>query len=356
MEYIAFDAHKHYTVASVERPTGEVVREIRLSHQRGTIREFLAQWTPGSPVAVETVGNWYWLVDEIEEAGMTPRLVHARKAKLMSGMINKTDKLDVRGLNRLQRTGTLPTVWIPPAEVRDQRDLPRTRMVLVRTRTRLKNRIHATLAKYALTVTDVSDLFGKRGRALLFDKLTQLPPHTRFATDHLLEQLEVLDEQIAKFEDRMREVFQKTPALEWLMSLPGVGFILGMVILLEVGDVRRFPDAEHLAAYAGTTPRVSASGGKIRFGRLRPDVNHYLKGTYTEAAEVICRHRAHWPRRHVSQLYTRVCHRKNHAKAIGAVARHLAEATYWILTKEEPYQEPKRRSERVHEGVSAAHP
>ena len=79
---------------------------MRLAHHRGAIRNFLEQWTPGSPVAVETVGNWYWLVDEIEAAGMVPRLVHARKAKVMSGMINKTDKLDVRGLNRLQRTGT----------------------------------------------------------------------------------------------------------------------------------------------------------------------------------------------------------------------------------------------------------
>lgn len=344
MEYIAFDAHKHYTIASVERPTGEVAREVRLPHHRGAIREFLAQWTPGSSVAVETVGNWYWLVDEIEEAGMVPRLVHARKARLMLGMINKTDKLDVRGLNRLQRTATLPTVWIPSADVRDQRDLPRTRMVLVRTRTRLKNRIHATLAKYALTVTEVSDLFGKQGRALLTDKLAHLPPHTRFATNHLLEQLEVLDGQIAEFEDRMRRVFTKTPAFERLISLPGVGFILGIVILLEVGDVHRFSDAEHLAAYAGTTPRISASGGKIRFGRLRPDVNRYLKWAYMEAAEVICRHRGHWPQRHVSQLYSRVCHRKNHEKAIGAVARHLAEATYWMLTREEPYREPKRRS------------
>ena len=59
MEYIALDAHKHYTIASVARPTGEVLREIRLAHHRGAIRDFLAQWTPGSPVAVETVGNWY---------------------------------------------------------------------------------------------------------------------------------------------------------------------------------------------------------------------------------------------------------------------------------------------------------
>src|SRR5262245_17529534 len=141
MEYIAFDAHKHYTLASVVTPDGQLVREERIEHDRGTLREFLERCERGSPVAVETIGNWYWIIDEIEAAGCMPRLVHARKAKLMMGEINKTDKLDARGLNRLQRSGTLPTVWIPPGEVRDQRDLPRTRMVLVRQRTQLKNRI-----------------------------------------------------------------------------------------------------------------------------------------------------------------------------------------------------------------------
>ena len=155
MEYIAFDAHKHYTLASVARPDGRIAREERIPHERGALRGFLRRCERGSPVAVETVGNWYWIVDEIEAAECLPKLVHARKAKLMMGMINKTDKLDARGLNQLQRTGTLPTVWIPPGDLRDQRDLPRTRMVLVRQRTQLKNRIHATLAKYALTVTEV---------------------------------------------------------------------------------------------------------------------------------------------------------------------------------------------------------
>jgi hypothetical protein len=74
-------------------------------------------------------------LDEIEAAGQVPQLVHARKAKLMLDMVNKTDRLDARGLNRLQRTGTLSTVWIPPGALRDQRDLPRTRMVLTRERT-----------------------------------------------------------------------------------------------------------------------------------------------------------------------------------------------------------------------------
>jgi transposase len=343
MEYIAFDAHKHYTLASVARSNGQVVREERIEHDRGALRGFLERCEPGSPVAVETIGNWYWIVDEIEAAGCAPRLVHARKAKLMMGMINKTDRLDARGLNRLQQNGTLPTVWIPPGELRDQRDLPRTRMVLVRQRTQLKNRIHATLAKYALhpRVAEVSDLFGGRGRALLRERLALLPPHTAWVTQQLLEQVEGLDRQVQGFEQRIKAVFTPTPVIQLLMTLPGVGLTLAVVIALEVGDVARFATAEKLAGYAGVTPRVHASGGKFRYGRLRPDVNRYLKWAFIEAANSICITRGHARHRHFSRLYDRIAQRKGHQKAIGAVARHLAEATYGMLSKHEPYREPK---------------
>ena len=340
MEYIAFDSHKRYTLACVEKLSGGQLCELRVAHERGSIRQFLSRWAVGSPVAVETVDNWYWIVDEIEEAGMVPRLVHARKAKRMLAMVNKTDKLDARGLNRLQRSGTLPTVWIPSRHLRDQRELPRTRMVFSRMRTRLKNRIHATLAKYALSVQQVSDLFGKKGRELLQQVLAQLPPQTRFATERLLEQLDTVDRHIQLFEGRIHEVFEPAPELALIMSLPGVGFILGIVILLEIGDVQRFASAEHLASYAGAAPRVNASGGKVHYGQVRQDVNRYLKWAFMEAANVICLNHRRFPQRHVHRLYERVALRKGYQKAIGAVARHLAEATYWILKKGESYREP----------------
>ena len=114
MEYIAFDCHKRYTFAVVEDDRGMVKREGKIPHERGALKEFLSRCEPGSPVAVETVGNWYWIVDEIEQGGFRPRLVHAGKAKLMLGAVNKSDKLDACGLNKLQRAGTLPEVWIPP--------------------------------------------------------------------------------------------------------------------------------------------------------------------------------------------------------------------------------------------------
>jgi hypothetical protein len=103
MQYIAFDSHKHYTQACVENTAGSLIREARITHERGAMREFLTHCEPGSSVAVETVGNWYWIVDEIESARCVPKLVHAHKAKLMMGMMNKTAKLAAQRLNRLQR-------------------------------------------------------------------------------------------------------------------------------------------------------------------------------------------------------------------------------------------------------------
>jgi transposase len=356
MEYIAFDAHKRYTQVSVETEDGARRYEGRIAHARGALQQFLSTCERGSPVAVETIGNWYWIVDEIEAAGQVPQLVHARKAKLMLGMVNKTDKLDARGLNRLQRTGTLPTVWIPPGALRDQRDLPRTRMVLTRERTRLKNRIHATLAKYGLRPEDTSDLFGRRGRAWLQTALPVLPPHSRFATEHLLEQLEVVTAQILAFEQRLRAAFAPTPELQLLRTLPGIGWVLAVVVWFEIGDIARFPSAAHLAAYAGTTPRVHASGGRSYCGQLRVDINRYLKWAFIEAGNTICLNRQARPHRHVSRLYARVQQRKGHAKAVGAVARHLAEASYWILTKHEPYREPAVRPASSTEGPARGHP
>ena len=341
MSIIAFDSHKRYTFARVESDNGEHPQEFRIEHRRGNIAGFLSSQQPGSPVAVETIGNWYWIIDEIEQAGMEPRLVHARKAKMMFGCINKTDKLDAKGLNILQRAGTLPTVWIPPAQVRDKRELPRTRMVFAKGRTRLKNRIHSVLDKYGLqdAFEDISDIFGNKGRQVLGCVLVQLPPHTCYMAELLLEQLDQTEQKIQAIEARMKKLFKETKRHMLLQTMPGIGFILAVVILQEVGDIGRFGSAERFASYCGVTPRVHASGGKIRYGRLRPDTNHYLKWAFSEAGNSVAVNRNRFPDRHVSQLYNRIRGRKGHAKAVGAVARHLAEATYWVLTKAEVYRD-----------------
>jgi len=341
--FIAFDSHKRYTLCSVAADDGKILEEVRIEHEPGAIAAYLSQFPAGQAVAVETIGNWYWIVDEIEAAGHTPLLVHAAKARLLIGCINKTDRLDVRGLNKLQRAGTLPTVWIPPGELRDQRDLPRTRMYLVGQRTRLKNRIHATLAKYALSLTGESDVFGNQSRAKLLDHMEFLPEHSRYTAQEQLGHINQLGASIAGLDRQINRVFRSTAAMELLQSMPGIGPVLSIVVSLEVGDIERFGSPSRLASYSGTVPRVHASGGRIRCGKPRPDVNRYLKWAYSEAANSIVVHEKKYVGWHVTDLYLRVRARKGHLKAIGAVSRHLAEATYWVLKKQEKYKDPSFR-------------
>jgi transposase len=339
-EYIAFDSHKRYTLVEREEVLSGKIRQYRVEHAPGAIGRALAGCAPGTPVAVEATGNWYWIVDEIEQAHSLPQLVHPRRAKLMMGLIDKTDSLDVHGLNRLQRSGALPVVWIPPAPLRELRELTRTRLALAAQRTRWKNRITATLAKWGLPASAYSDPYGKGARQELQKRLERLPPQTRWASEQMVAQLDVLNQQIRAFEKRLEELVERTPEMQRLETLPGVGIILSATIALEVGEVRRFLSAERLASYAGTTPRVHASGGRVRYGRTRPDVNRYLKWAFAEAANAVAVHQEHWPERHVSRLYARLRQKKGHAKAVGAVARHLAEAAFHVLSRQQVYRDP----------------
>jgi transposase len=259
-EFIALDAHKRYSWMEREEVRSRKVRQARIDHFPGAIRQSLEGRETGTAVAVEATGNWYWIVDEIEQAGLEPRLVHPRKAKLMMGMINKTDKLDAHGMNQLQRNGTLPTVWIPPRELRDLREITRARMVLTGQRTRLKNRVQATLNKYGLVPQgEASDPFGKKARLSLEEAVQQLPLQTAQVTQMLLRQLDFIEQQIQELEKKIRGLVKDTAEMERLRSQPGIGWILSAVIALEVGDMSRFASAERYASYAGTTP---ATGGR----------------------------------------------------------------------------------------------
>jgi transposase len=348
-EYIAFDSHKHYTWVEREQIGSGKLRQFRVEHEPGAIRRALLGCTAGTAVALEATANWYWIAEEIEQAGGRPLLVHPRKAKLMMGQINKTDRLDTHGMNRLQRSGTLPVVWIPPAALRDLRELTRTRVVLVAQRTRWKNRITATLAKWGVPPSEYSDPYGKRARAEWEQRIASLPEQTRWTLRQMLEQLDHLNAQVAAFEKRLDELVEVTVEMQRLMSLPGVGVILAATIVLEIGEVSRFLSAERLASYAGTVPRVHASGDRVHYGRTRPDVNRYLKWAFSEAGNSVAVNRRRWPERHVSQLYQRVRGRKGHNKAVGAVARHLAEAAFHVLSRQQEYRDPATVGGRTRE-------
>jgi len=184
-QFIGCDAHKKFSVFVAVNEKGHAGEALRVVHDRQVYREFLARLPPHSSIAVEASGSYSWLVDEMERSGHRPKLCNPLEAKRRMGLTKKTDTLDARGLAILLRNGTLPEVWIPPSELRDQRELLRLRIFLVHLRTRVKNRIHGTLARYNVQVPG-ADLFGVAARQLLGARLPELPEHSREAIEQEL--------------------------------------------------------------------------------------------------------------------------------------------------------------------------
>ena len=151
-QFIGCDAHKKFSVFVAVNEKGHAGEALREAHDRQLYREFLARLPPRSAIAVEASSSYSWVVDEMERLGHHPKLCNPLEAKRRMGLTNKTDKLDARWLAILLRNGILPEVWIPPSELRDQRELLRLRIFLVRMRTRGKNRIQATLARHNVQV------------------------------------------------------------------------------------------------------------------------------------------------------------------------------------------------------------
>jgi len=340
-QYIGCDAHARYSIFVSIDEKGRASSPVRVEHDELEVRRFLSSLPAGSAVALESSGNWYWLVRAMEEAGLEPHLAHALEVKKRMPGRNKTDTLDATGLAVLLRNHALPEVWIPPAKLLEVRDLMRTRLSIRQQGTLLKCRIQAALRRYGVRdYSERADLFGKNSRAKLATAIGRLPQETRIATLHEWELLDFLEAQIAALEERIRERIASLGWVRLLKTLPGVGTILGCTIYLEIGDVSRFPDAAHLASYAGLVPTVHASGGKLWQGPTPRSANHFLKWAFVEAANVIVCHQKRWADRHVVRVYQRLRASKCHGKAVTAVARHLAESSWWILRKKEGYREP----------------
>ncbi len=344
-QFIGCDVHKRYSVFVSMDETGKASRAVRVAHGNGELEAYLKTLPAGAPVAVETTGHWYWLLDAIEKAGLEPHLAHALAAKRMMVSPNKTDKLDAKGLATLLLNGSLPEVWAPGGSVRDLRGLLRSRLALRRIGTALKNRISSALARYGLPKQFHGDLFGSSPLAERCRKesIAALPANSRFATEQEMKLLEAVEERVGAMLEKIVGSVGKLGWVRRLRTLPGVGEILGPTIYLEIGDVGRFPTPAHLAAYAGLVPRVSSSGGHTRLGRTRRECNRFLKWAFVEAAEVIVAHQESMAGRHVVRLYKRVKNNKpdRHGKAVVAVARHLAESAWHVLQRNQDYREPQ---------------
>lgn len=337
MIYVGMDIHKNYSSVAVINQEGKTVERSRLDHRyREELTKYFNQFPPKTQVVMEATCGWGWLAELLEDLGLEVKLANPSKVKLIAESQIKTDKVDATVLAQLLRTNFLPESYLAPQEQREARDLLRYRISLVQLRSGIKNRVHALLTRLGI-YHSYSDLFGKEGRRFLSSLELSLV-HKR-SLDGYLCLLDTISELIKETEERIRKEVKESEEGKNLVSIPGIGFILAYLILVEIGEINRFCSAKKLCSYAGLVPGVYQSGNKSFHGHISKKSNRYLQWGLIEAAQ----------KAKVTDPYLRAKAQKIQRKKGGkvatvAIAHHLLVAVYHILKEKTIYRSPKLKN------------
>jgi transposase len=282
--------------------------------------------------AIESMNGARFVHDQLELAGWDVEIADAVKVKGLAPLAAKTDKIDAWVLAELARRDLIPAIWLPDPTVRAERERARFRLHLVRHRTALKNRIHATLIAFGHPVP-VSDLFGVSGRALLAGLAVPEPWATTL--ERSLTFVDELDREIERCEVELRAMGADHPYVELLQTVPGIAWVLGYTIAAELGDIGRFASPKKLAGYTGLCPIVRQSGGRDDRGPLAKNGPKYLRWALIEAATHAARHAQYADR--YERTKKRLVRQRGSKVARVELARELATAIWHMLTKNEPF-------------------
>ena len=281
---------------------------------------------------IESMNGARYVHDRLELEGWDVRIADAVKAKGLAPLACKTDKIDAWVLAELARLNLVPEIWLPDPAVRGERERARFRLHLVKHRSALKNRVHSILIAHGVP-NPSSDLFGVGGRRLL--ERLPLPEPWRSTTTASLALIDTLDEEIERCERELRRLGADHRYVPLLMTCPGIAWILAFTIASEIGDIARFPTPVKLVGYSGLTPRVEQSGESDRRGPLRKNGPDHLRWALVEAAHSASRDPLYRP----ILERNRDRHGRKRGTKIAAltIARKLAEASWYMLTRNQPF-------------------
>jgi len=337
--FIGIDVHRKFSEVCVLEEGGEVLVRRKLYHDEPeTIEAFFDSFPPGTPVTMESSFGWMWLAQMLQDLGMEVKLAHSAKVRYIAEARLKNDTIDAWVLAHLLRTGFLPIAYLAPSSVRDNRMVLRHREALKRSRTRMKNRVHALLARHNIHI-DLTDIFGVGGMEIL--RILQVPEPTRRVLDSLLDTVEFLDEEIAQVQKHIASRLKKDPRVEWLESLPGVGRLTSYYLLAEIGEIERFRCPKKLVSYAGLCPSTRQSGAKIRHGPIGGG-RRLLRWVLIEAAHTASRRDGYF-----GHLFQSTKRRKEKNTAYVTVARKMTKIIWQMLTEGRPYQRKVTTTPRV---------
>jgi len=322
--YIGLDVHKKICYGTLADERGQILRRERFNNNPKGLKTFMRD-VDEAEVAMEAGYCWQPLYDYLADNGFKVKLVHPLKVKAIAQAKIKTDKIDSETITHLLRTNLLPESYVPPKEIRELRDLVRRRSFLVGLRTRIRNRVHAELVKRGIELGVPP--FSIEGRGLL----TGLGLD---AVNQILPVMDTVDVQIRCISRQLKRMSGRDERARLLMTIPGVGYYIALLLVSEIGDVRRFSSSERLCSYAGLVPSVRRSGDSDRRGGLTKTGSKWMRWALTQAVHVHVRYESD-----LSRFYRRLAREKGSQKAVMATARKMLKAVYWMLLDGEPFRE-----------------
>ena len=363
------DVHKSFVVASIASTNEQGVTTYkikRFSTFTGDLRR-CATWLAKNnckDVCMESTGKYWIPIYNILEPTCNIVLAHPKYVKSIRG--KKTDKRDARWIADIFKHDLVAGSFIPPADIRQLRDLVRYRWKLTSFTTGEKNRAQNCLTVSNFKLDDVfSDVFGKAASAITArilenptEKITDISGFRTKGMKATNEQVlaavdgEMCEEQAEKLriirshmdslelcklnlESLILSTAEKyLPQLNLVMTVPGIQSFAAIGIISEIGvDMSVFPTSKHLCSWAGLTPQNNESAGKKKTTRISR-AGAYIKPLLVQCALTVCKSNKH---PEIKNRYLSLKKRRGHKKAIIAIARMLLTAIYNILKKNEPY-------------------
>ena len=283
-------------------------------------------------LVVESTFNWYWLVDGLMDAGYQQfHLANPSAIKQYEGLKHSDDQHDAFFLAQLLILGILPEGYIYPKKDRPVRDLARKRLFLVRNKTAhvlsLQSLIHRCCA-LRLNSNEMKKLRAEDLQHWLKEEYLILSAQASF------ESIQFLTQQILRLEKAIREKVKLNKSFQHLMSVPGIGKILAMTIMLEVGDIDRFAKVGNFTSYCRCVPSRRLSDGKSKGTGNRKNGNRYLNWAFIEAAHLSRRYNQRF-----RNYYNRKTAQTNTSVATKALGNKLARICYYIMRDQVPFRE-----------------
>jgi transposase len=284
-------------------------------------------------VVVESTYNWYWVVDGLQDNGYTVHLANPAAIQQYEGLKFTDDKWDALWLANMLRLNILPEGYIYPKADRAVRDLLRRRMMFVGQRTAQILSLQSMITRNrglnfsGAVVKNIMDFFVDK----LFDS-----PHLRFTAKKNLAVIRFLGEAIKDIEAEVKSQAKLKKEFELLLTMTGVGDILGMTIMMEVGDISRFEAVGNYSSYCRCVESKRLSNGKLKGKNNKKNGNKYLSWAYIEAANFS---RRFCPM--AKKFYQRKLAKSNKVLATKALANKLSKASYFIMRDQVPYDPEK---------------